>query len=401
MLKNILNNILKFWTNLNRRGRAAILVLVAIALFLPVIAYFLRNTSNVTQSQQDSISVVRDEIEKLGNPFAIPKKQILTKYPFIVNKKLKDGLLKNVYLIDVNTSMLLQDEYKELFESAESIRSSLTTKPYFYSDQYQMFYDADTSQPLNPTARMLNFFEVKPGGVPKWFSEEGGEFWVSDTSTESNSLKKLIVNKAQLPQFQKLQRIGDAKLLWTTKSFDTAELTYNSLEIFSDNTTRIKSGTQDFTFLEVPKITNDPTFIGSYTSGDLLPNTYGINSNYVLNKTATTAEAIITFTNISDIQSPQRVTDKEIKIREVNSVYITCAIEVEKCWIFNPGIKSIKEINGNLNIADLKPSRDIELSKISEANARLFDKDRMLRFNQESNELLFFYEGSWKSIYRY
>lgn len=401
MLKNIYTTLLQIWTRLNRTGKLVVVGVIALVAMIPVLVVLTRQSSQITQQQETSLASLREQIEKLGNPFEIPKTQILTQYPYIVNKKLKDGLTRNVYLIDVNTTMLQQDKYNALFESANSIKDSLASKPFMYTDQYQMLYDIETSQPINPNARMLNFHEVNINGFEKWFSEEDGDFWVSDPTTEATNLKKLNVNKTQLPAFQKLQKIGPNKFFWSTKNFEQASMNYNTFEIFADNSTRVNSGVQDFTFIEVPATPNDPKFIGSFTSGDLLPQNYAINKTYLLNKSSTTEEAIITFTNINDITNPKRVTDKQIKIREVKTVFITCNSNEEKCWIFNPGIKSLKEINSKLDIVDFKPSRDIDLTKISEDYATLFDKDRMLRYNEESKELLFFYENSWKSIYRY
>ncbi len=401
MLKNIFTYLIRIWSSLNRTGRFVIIGLIGLLLILPIVAFLTRQSTQISQDQKDSISVLRDQIEKLGNPFAIPRQQVLTKYPFIINKKLKDGLNRSIYLIDVNTSMLQQEKYNELFTSAEAIKSSLTSKPFFFSDKYQMLYDIETSQPINPFARMMNFNEISLNGVPSWFSEEDGDFWVSDANSETTNLKKLTVNKTLLPQFQRLQKISPNKFFWSTKNFEQATMNYNTLEVFADYTTRIKSGIQDFTFIETPTAPTDPKFIGSYTSGDLLPQNYALNNDFILNKSSSAAEAIITFTRITDIENPQRASDRQFKIREVNSLFITCNSDVQKCWIFNPGVKSIKEINSKLDVTELKPTKDIDLSKISQDYISLFDKDRMFRYNDESKELLFFYDNSWKSVYRY
>lgn len=400
-LINIFNSTIDAWKALNIKGKLIVILAIAILILIGTASILTRNI-RVGESavEANTLAGLRDEIDKLGNPFNIPKKNILNQYPQIINQRVDQGLSKSIYVIDVNTTMLTGSKYNDLFTSAESIKSSLQSKPLFYTDQYQMFYDLETNQPVNPFSRMSNFHEIELNGKKKWFSEENQDYWVTDPSVDPSDLNKVVRNMDSLPGFQNLQKVGPAKFLVANKNADRNQVDYTSIEIFGDYTSRIKQGYQDYSFITPPPVNDDPKFIGGISPSDSLPETFVISPKYTINRSALNSESVFTFTDISDVNLPARVTGKDFKIKESNSLFISCSYDEQKCWIFNPGLNTIKIIDRDLNIKDQTSSKSLELIKIKTAIEEVYDKNRIMRYNEQSKELLFFYEGKWTSILR-
>ncbi|MGL4758727.1 MAG: hypothetical protein ACRCXZ_05300 [Patescibacteria group bacterium] len=421
MLRNFLRRvrlewILDIWNNLNRRGKLTLIGIVLLILAIVGLLIFASvwNSQRQTQQNNEDLTKKRKKVSDLGNPFNLPKNHILNKYPQLIRARIDNGTAGSLYVLDVNTTMLRDPSYNELFENYNNIQSSLETKPSFYSDQYQMYYNIDDDQLLNPFARMMNFHEIVLNGEKKWFYEEPDSinsvqdsvYWVSEATTDLPKLKKVIRNNEIIPAYQRLQQIGPSKFLIATKDLTKNKINFATIALSEEsNSATISSetsyGYQDFDFITPPEVNDTPGFIGGVTPSDTLPEVYAINNNYTLNLSSVNTNTLITFSDISRITTPNRVLNKEINIRESNSVFVTCSYKSEKCWIMLPGTSTIKEVDKNLNIKDLPFSISIDLPKIRESIQSVYDKNKLTRFNEDSQELLFFYEGKWQSIYQY
>jgi hypothetical protein len=294
--------------------------------------------------------------------------------------------------------MLRDSIYDEFFNNDSQLKDCLANTPLEHVGTYQVFYDVKTSLSSNPCQRMTNFNKVSLNGAEYWFMEENDQYWVQIPST--NKLSKVSRSLSTLPPYRKLTKIGPNKFLSTYKDEENLKLDYTTFEIFGDFTSRTKTGALSFAFLDSPLAPGAAGFEGAVTASQVLPEVYPINSKLVLNKSITAAEAVFTITDISAVESPKLV-ESQIKFKELNSIFTTCAPSKESCFIFNPGIKSLTQINNVAKPIELKPTLDISLTELPSSLKLTFEKDKLLRYNDDSDELLFFYQGKWKSIYRF
>jgi hypothetical protein len=401
MLDNIISTLNQVYNALTFKIKVAILGAI-ILLFITFAWFAIKSRTPVIDSGSGNsptvVSDARDLITKIGNPWQIGSGSYISKYPFIIN----DRVDSNIYLLDINTSMLYDDYYKGLFEADSNIKESLESKPQDYTDSYQVFYNSTDNRTVNASSRMLNFSEVEIGGQKRWFMEEGEDYWLSDRNTDLTGIQEIKRNKELLPAFRKLQRIGASKFLSTSADPETMEMIYVTMEVNGVPEAYSKLGRLSFNFLnETPVAPIDPLFVGAVTSETVLPTVYPLSGTKTLNKSVNTQNATITFADITNVQTPFLLPDKQFNIKEYNSIFITCApYERAKCWIYNPGLKSITQIDSNANKTDLRATLDVDLTKLPASLKQTFDKDKLLRYNSESDELLFFLDGRWQSVLR-
>jgi hypothetical protein len=399
MFKDFLETIKVVYFGLSNRVKLIILsVILGLVLLSAYIVISRRSANIVEQAQSTLLADIRARIEKLGNPFQLTADSLIAQYPFIIFDKVKD----NAYVIEVNTTMLLNSYYDNLFAGDESIKRSLQGKPVNYIDTYQMFFDSNTNMTTNPYSRMTNFNKVTLNGEVRWFMEEGDDYWISDAGTDLKNLKKVNRPKNVIPPFRKLIKIGENKFLSTQKDEALLDLQYITFEVFPDASSRTKAGKLNYSFLDEPVAPADVNFTGAIAAAEVLPTVYPINGSLVLQKSLNAQSAVFTFVNISDVETPQLLREKQFNIKELNSIYVTCSSTVkEKCWIYNPGLKTVIEVNNKAEQKRVTATLDVDLTKMSESLAMTFDKDKLLRYNEESDELLFFYQSKWRSVLRF
>lgn len=394
MFQRILNALALLNQRLSSRAKLLIIGLIAGVLTLGIISIWLNRGSSVTTIKpQDSqlLSTIRDQIEKLGNPFYLTKDSILNKYPFNITNRVSD----DVYLVEVNTSMLRDSAFDEFFNNDSQLKDCLANTPLEHVGTYQIFFDVKTSLSTNPCQRMTNFNKISLNGTEYWFMEENDQYWVQIPST--NKLTKITRSLSSLPPYRKLTKIGPNKFLSTFKDEEKINIDYTTFEIFGDFTSRTTTGSLNFNFLDKPLALG---FEGGVTASQVLPEIYPINANLVLNKSITSTEAIFTIANINSITTPTLL-ETQLKFKELNSIFTTCAPTKESCFVFNPGIKSLTKIDNLAKPTELKPTLDITLTELASSLKLTFEKDKLFRYNEDSDELLFFYQGKWKSVYRF
>jgi hypothetical protein len=401
MFDNIISTLNQLYNALTFKIKVAILG--AIILLFITLAWFAINSrtpvvDSGTGNAPTVINDARDLINRIGNPWQLGTSSYISNYPFLIN----DRVDSNIYILDINTSMLYDPYYKGLFDSDSNIKESLESKPENYTDSYQVFYNSTDNRTVNAFSRMLNFSPVEILGQKRWFMEEGETYWLSDRNTDLTGIQEVKRSKELLPAFRKLQRIGAAKFLSTTPDPETMEMVYVTMELNNIPEAYSKVGRLSFNFLnETPAAPIDPLFVGAITAETVLPTVYPLSGTKTLNKSVNTENATITFADITNVQAPTLLSDKQFNIKEYNSIFITCApYERAKCWIYNPGLKSIVEIDANANKKDIRATLDVDLTKLPTSLKQTFDKDKLLRYNSESDELLFFYDGKWQSVLR-
>jgi hypothetical protein len=400
MFNNIITTINQVYNALTFKIRAVILGII-ILLFITIAWLLIRSRNTVIEGGNTNapsvITEIRDQIQRQGNPFQINKDQYISQYPFIIG----DRVDSNIYLLNINTSMLYDPYYKALFESDSNIKDSLEGKPQYYTDSYQVFYNSTENRTVNAFSRMLNFSEVEIAGQKRWFMEEGEEYWLSDRNTDLTGIQKVKRSKELLPAFRKLIRIGAAKFLSVNTDPGNLEMIYTTMELNSIPEAYTKAGRLNFSFLDTPNAPIDPLFVGAITSTTVLPDVYGLSSTKVLNKSLNNDKAVITFADITNVETPILLETRTFDIKEYNSIFIACApYERSKCWIYNPGLKSVTQINSDASKTDLRATLDVDLTKLPASLKQTFDKDKLLRYNNDSDELLFFYDGKWQSVLR-
>ena len=404
MFNNITKTISQVYNTLNNKMKIALLGLIVL-IFITMAWFLIRSRAPVTEggtkgtiTNPTIINEVRDQIQQLGNPFQIDNTKYVGKYPFIIGDRV-DG---DTYILNVNTSMLSDPYYADLFAADSNIKDSLESKPQYYTDSYQIFYSASDNKSINANNRMLNFNEVEINGAKRWFFEEGDEYWISDRDSNLSGVQKVVRNTSLLPAFRKLTRIGPAKFLSTNTDPTYTDMIYTIFDINSTPEANVKNGKINFTFLENVNTPVDPLFVGAITYETVLPDVYGLSSNLVLNKSLSNEKAIFTIGDLTNLETASIIESKTFDIKEYNSIYVVCApVTKEKCWIYNPGLKNITQVNGDGSRTELKSQLDVDLIKLKDSLSQTFDKDKLLRFNAESNELLFFYNGKWQSTYRF
>ncbi len=405
MFNNTFNTFNQIYNALTFKIKVAIFGAIIIIL-LTSAWFFVRSRTTTVEGGKGNTNIrevineVRDDIQKRGNPFQLGNNSYISKYPFVIGERVDN----NIYLLNINTSMLYDDYYKGLFEADTSLRDSLQSKPQYYTDSYQVFYNSTDDRSVNAFSRMLNFSEVEISGQKRWFMEEDEEYWISDRNTDLTGVKKVARNKELLPAFRKLTRIGANKFLSVNTDPNNLDMIYTTMELTSNSapTAVTKAGRLNFAFLDTPNTPIDPLFVGAITTSTVLPDVYGLSSTKVLNKSLNNEKAVITFADITDTSAPVLLDTKTFEIKEFNSIFVTCApYEKAKCWIYNPGLKNITQIDSNAIKTDIRATFDVDLTKLPASLKQTFDKDKLFRYNLESDELLFFYDGKWQSILRF
>jgi hypothetical protein len=401
MFKNITSNLVDIYNVISLKIKLAILGLIII-MFLTAAWFLIRSRNTVNDSPNINsptvINNVRETISRIGNPFLIDNKSYISDYPFIINNKIGN----NLFILDINTSMLYNDYYKNLFAADINIKETLANKPLYYTDSFQVFYNSEENRTINSASRMLNFNVVEINGQERWFFEEGEKYWISQPTTQLTGLKEIKRPTDVLPSFRKLYKIGPAKFLTSNTDVEQSDMIYTTFTINEAGESNVKQGKLNFGFLDAPIAPIDPSFVGAITTSSVLPDIYPLNTNIILQKSINNSEAVISFGDISDVQNAFIVESKTFGIKEFNSIYITCsAVERQKCWIYNPGLRSIIEIDSSMNKKTLNSTLEVDLTKLPESLKQTNDKDRLLRYNYESDELLFFYQGKWQSILRF
>jgi hypothetical protein len=399
MFKRIIELLKDINSSLSRRVRIGIIITICIVLSLLgyLIYSSINNISTEVKNKQDSdlIGAARERIARLGNPFDIPTESLLNKYPFNINDRVKD----NTYLVEVSTSMLNNPVYNDLLNSDEQLRNCLNATPTEHTGVYQVFYDVNTSLSANPCQRMTNFNKIRLDGSQYWFMEENDQYWVQLANT--NQLSKVNRSLSLLPPFTKLVPLSDNQFLATNKDESTIDLQYIVLKVLSTTNASVKTGTINYAFLDNSNTLVDPNFTGAVSASQVLPDVYPINSELILQKSLTSSNATYTLVNISSVESPQLLKDLTFTVRELNSIYTTCSLTKEKCWIYNPGVKSIIQVDNKGKTSTLTPTIDTNLTEIQTSLKLTFEPDKIIKYNQESDEILFFYQGKWVSIYRF
>jgi hypothetical protein len=403
MFKEFLETVQIVYKGLGRRVKIGLLVLIAFIIMLIAWRVIVNNLNTAQQvSDSELLSNIRTQIDRLGNPLQIPSESVLKKYPFIV----KERVTGSIYLIEVNTSMLRDEQYKGLFEADNNIKLSLQDKPAAYTDTYQMYFDSDTNLSLNPFARMTNFNKIKLEGEEKYFSEENQDYWysnpVADSNTSNNGLKKIKRSSTLIKPFNKLTKIDNNKFFATNKDELSLELQYVIMEVFSNGVARFNSGSLNYIFLDPPINPNDGEFTGAIAASEVIPTAYPITDKLILQKSINNTEAIFTIADITNIETPKLLSDKQFSVKEFNSIFVTCSpIKKKKCWIINPGIKKAIEIDEKGNKTEKDLSKEIDLIALKESYKLTLDKEQIVRYNEDSDEVLIFYQGNWKSILRF
>ena len=398
MFKNIIQQIKLSIQNFGtlepqEKKKKIILGVIVLLIILIIGVYFVQLIINSAQNVGVNTPVTNDlraKIKELGNPFGLSKTSTIVKYPFIINKKINDKL----YLIDVNTSMLGNPYYDDLFTSDNNLRNSLESKPFTFIDTYQAIYDVDQDKTINPFQRITNFNIITLQGQDYWFVEEGEDYWLSKPNFEE--LRKVPRNTNTLSSFKKLVKVGPSKLVTARKGERSQNASFITLEIFPDATSRVKSSFVDFSSLYDVKV--EDNFDGAFHQ--TTPSIYAFNANNIMHRVKKENEDIFVIIDITDSEKP-KIIEKRIRIREKNNIFVTCSITKEKCWIYNPAVKTIVEVNTLADTANLNPLIDIDLTKITENTDKTFDDDTLIRFNDDTNEILFFYQESWKPLYRF